>query len=93
MNLKEKHQIKNKNMKDQTPKIVEAIQFNPEEKEWPDGIRPWTMFQPRDMSWGFIDTAFGRSHVLAGDWICKTETGETILLRNHIYKKLNLQLA
>jgi hypothetical protein len=80
-------------MEEQKPKIVEAIQFNHEDKEWPEGVRPWTMFQPRDMSWGFIDTAFGKAHVLAGDWICKTENGDIILLRYHIYKKLNIQYA
>lgn len=68
------------------PEIVEAKQFNPEEKEWPKEVRPWNKIVPRDMSWGFIDTAFGRKNIQATDWIIKLETGETLLVTDKIYK-------
>lgn len=78
-------------MEGEKPKIIEAVQFNPDEKNWPKEVKPWDRIVPRDMSWGFVDTAFGRAHILAGDWICKVSTGDTILLRDRIYKKLNIQ--
>jgi len=74
-------------MNETKPKIVESIQFNPHER-WPDEVRPWDRIVPRDMSWGFIDTTFGRIHVQAGDWICKISTGQTILVKDVIYKSL-----
>lgn len=39
----------------------------------PEGMRLWpddNGMQPRDASWGYVDTAHGRVHVWHGDWIC-----------------------
>ena len=64
------------------PVIVEAIQFNPEQKPWPGMIKPWPKikdgmaYQPRDMSFGYIETLEGDHHVQAGDWIIKGVKGE-----------------
>ena len=73
------------------PEIVEAKQFKPEEKEWPKQVRPWNKIVPRDMSWGFVDTALGRMNIHAGDWIVKLATGQTLLVADKNYKSLNIQ--
>lgn len=70
------------------PEIVEATQFDPEQKEWPEMIKPWNKFQPRDMSWGFIETALGKMHVHAGDYVVKVSTGQTILVKEKIFNQL-----
>lgn len=90
MNTIERRQNK-KMEKTKTPEIVEATQFNPEEKEWPKQVRPWNKIVPRDMSWGFVDTALGRMHIQAGDWIVKLATGQTLLVADKNYKSLNIQ--
>lgn len=71
--------------------IIEAIQFKPDDKEWPRDVRPWNKTVPRDMSWGFVDTALGRMNIQAGDWIVKLSTGQTVLVADKNYKSLNLQ--
>lgn len=68
--------------------IVEAVQFDPEAKEWSPKIQAWTRFQPRDMSWGFVDTPLGRMHVHAGDWLVTVSTGDTILVKEKIFNQL-----
>ena len=73
------------------PEIVEAIQFDPEQKEWPEQVKPWDKRTPRDMSFGFVDTDFGRKHIQAGDWIIRVSTGKTMLVPDRIYKKVTLQ--
>lgn len=70
------------------PEIVEAIQFDPEQQKWPEHVRPWNKRIPRDMSYGFVDTDFGRKPIQAGDWIIKVSTGQLMLVPNRIYKKL-----
>lgn len=70
------------------PEIVDAVQFDPEQKEWPELVKPWTRFIPRDMSWGFVDTPMGRMHVHAGDWIVTTATGHAILVKEKIFNQL-----
>lgn len=72
------------------PEIVEAIQFDPEKKDWPKEVRAWNKIVPRDMSWGFVDTALGRINIQAGDWICKVSTGHILLLQDRVFKKLTL---
>jgi hypothetical protein len=60
------------------PVIVEAMQFNPGGCV-PDGMKLWpdeNGAQPRDMTFGYIDTLEGRMHVSAGDWIIKGIRGE-----------------
>ena len=42
-------------MTEESIEIVEAIQFDPEKKEWPEQVKPWDKRTPRDMSWGFVD--------------------------------------
>lgn len=78
-------------IKTKKPEIVEAIQFDPEKKEWPKQVRPWDKIIPRDMSWGFVDTALGRMHIQAGDWIVKLSTGQTVLVADKNYKSLITQ--
>lgn len=73
------------------PEIIEAIQFDPEKKEWPEIVKPWNKRVPRDMSYGFIDTDFGRKSIQAGDWIVKVSTGQTLLVQDRIYKQLSIQ--
>ena len=64
------------------PVVIEAVQFLPSNDhafDVPDGVHLWPDergFQPRDMSWGFIDTLEGRMHVMAGDWIITGIQGE-----------------
>jgi hypothetical protein len=78
-------------MTEEKIEIIEAIQFDPEEKQWPEQVKPWDKLTPRDMSWGFIETDFGRKHVQAGDWIIQVSTGQTLLVPDRIYKKLMLE--
>lgn len=68
--------------------IVDAEQFDPHSHPWPAGVVAWQMvgYQPRDMSWGFIDTAEGRAHVLFGDWIVREETGKAHLYSDAEFK-------
>lgn len=58
----------------QKPLFVEAVRFDPQAQPWPDGVIPWSRagYQPRDMSFGYIDTSLGKVHVMAGDWIITT---------------------
>jgi hypothetical protein len=61
------------------PIVIEAVQFDPTVEPWPACIKPWPDdqgFQPRDMTWGYIETLEGRMHVLAGDWIITGVKGE-----------------
>jgi hypothetical protein len=59
------------------PLVVRAVQFDPHLHPWPEGVIPWSNdgTQPRDMSWGYIDTPEGRGNVIAGDWIITAEDG------------------
>lgn len=70
------------------PEIVEAVQFDPDAKEWPPIVKPWSKFIPRDMSLGFVDTPLGRIHVHAGDYIVTVSTGDTILVKEKIFNQL-----
>lgn len=70
------------------PEIVDAVQFDPDAKEWPQIVKPWSKFIPRDMSWGFVDTPLGRIHVHAGDYIVTVSTGDTILVKEKIFNQL-----
>jgi hypothetical protein len=70
------------------PVIIEAIQFDPHQHPWPECIKPWDSepVQPRDMSWGYIETLEGRHHVIAGDWIITGVAGEKYPCKDHIFK-------
>lgn len=41
------------------PVVIEATQFDPTVKPWPEGVIAWAdrpdLPQPRDMSWGFVE--------------------------------------
>jgi hypothetical protein len=67
---------------------IEAFKFDPQ-GEWPDYIIPWDRkSQPRDMSWGYIETQEGKKHVLAGDWIIKNENGQLDIYKPSMFEKL-----
>ncbi len=62
--------------------VVEAVQFEAQNryKAWPICVRAWSDekgAQPRDMSWGYIDTLEGRKHVMNGDWIVTDDSGRS----------------
>ncbi len=54
----------------ETATAVDAMQFD-SQACWPACVHSWreANYQPRDMSWGFVQTAQGRKHVLHGDYI------------------------
>lgn len=63
------------------PVVIEAEQFLAHGKEtvpvrgmklWPDEQGR----QPRDATWGYVDTLEGRMHVQHGDWIIRGVKGE-----------------
>ena len=61
------------------PIVIEAEQFFPAKRHWPKCIHPWPDkkgLQPRDLSYGYIETLEGRMHVMAGDWIITGVNGE-----------------
>ena len=67
--------------------VIDAVQFDPHSSPWPDGIISWEkeVFQPRDMSWGYIQTLEGRMHVIAGDWIITGVAGERYPCKDVIF--------
>lgn len=65
---------------------VEAVQFFPMEI-WPEPVKKWTNYVPRDMSWGYVETERGRVHVLAGDWILKKENGQWDVCIPELFEK------
>lgn len=71
------------------PIIVEAIRFD-SSATWPDCVHSWKKEEPRprDMSWGYIETDEGRTHVLAGDWIIKGVTGRFTVCKPDIFDKI-----
>jgi hypothetical protein len=70
------------------PVIIEAIQFDPHQHPWPEGIKSWDgePVRPRDMSWGYIQTLEGRMHIIAGDWIITGVAGEKYPCKDSIFK-------
>jgi len=70
------------------PVVIEAEQFIPDQPI-PDGMKLWpdeNGVQPRDMSFGFIETLEGRMHVQAGDWIITGVKGEKYPCKPDIFK-------
>lgn len=57
--------------RDEAKQVKTREQFDPHKHPWPDGVIAWhdVGYQPRDMSWGFVQTSTGRVHVHTGDWI------------------------
>lgn len=74
----------------QKTEIIEAVQFNPLEQPWPTGIKPWSSagYQPRDCSWGYIQTPEGTKHVQNGDWLVTNEAGEKHLYQDWLFKEM-----
>lgn len=69
------------------PVVIEAEQFDPHKHPWPEGVTPWTGgAQPRDMSWGYIETLEGKMHVMAGDWIITGVKGERYPCKPDIFE-------
>lgn len=68
------------------PVVIEAVQFDPHQTPWPDGVIPWTTVQRRDMSWGYIQTLERKMSVLAGDWIITGVAGEKYPCKDDIFK-------
>jgi hypothetical protein len=70
------------------PVVIEAVQFNPHSQPWPEGVKPWSDedLQPRDMSWGYIETLEGRMHVTAGDWIITGVKNEKYPCKSDIFE-------
>lgn len=75
------------------PVVIEAVQFviDPETRKpklVPEGMHLWSDedAQPRDMSWGYIDTLEGRHHVLANDWIITGVKGEKYPCKPDIFE-------
>ncbi len=66
------------------PVVIEAEQFTIDPitrkpRSVPAGMHLWPDehgAQPRDMTWGYIDTLEGRHHVSANDWIITGVKGE-----------------
>ena len=70
------------------PIVIEAVQFDPHQHPWPDGVIAWPKDGPlpRDMSWGYIDTLEGKMHVIAGDWIITGVKGEIYPCKDDIFR-------
>lgn len=69
------------------PVIIEATRFDPHQMPWPDGVISWSgQPQPRDMSWGYIQTLEGKMHVMAGDWIITGIAGEKYPCKDSIFR-------
>lgn len=66
---------------------VEAVQFDPHGK-WPEVVKPWTEYVPRDMSFGYIEVMGGRLHIHAGDWIVKDDKGNYSQYNNDLFNKI-----
>lgn len=67
------------------PVIIEAVQFDPHRQPWPDGVIPWREVQPRDGSWGYIETLEGRMHVMGGEYIITGVAGEKYPCKEAIF--------
>jgi hypothetical protein len=71
------------------PIIIEAVQFDHTKFHWPEGVHAWPHpegYQPRDMSWGYIDTLEGVMGVMDGDWIITGVAGEKYPCKDAIFK-------
>ena len=69
------------------PLVIEAIQFDHKER-WPACVIPWSQagYQPRDGSWGYIQTLEGKMHVMHGDWIITGVQGEHYPCKDEIFR-------
>ena len=70
------------------PVVIEADQFIPN-VHVPEGMHLWLDekgMQPKDMTWGYVDTLEGRHHVMAYDWIITGVKGEKYPCKDDIFK-------
>jgi hypothetical protein len=67
--------------------IIEAVQFNPEQQPWPEGVVAWKGGPSHgDESYGYITTPTGREHVHAGDWIVRGESGTLHICKDVLFQ-------
>lgn len=73
--------------------IVNAIQFNPDDKPWPEGIIPWpsSLPRPRNGSWGYIGKI--RECVFNGDYIVYDQLGALPPVREDVFERKYCLLA
>lgn len=70
------------------PVVIEAVQFDPNVKPWPEGVASWQSIDPQleGMSSGFIETLEGRMLVNPGDWIIRGVKGEIYPCKPDIFE-------
>jgi len=72
------------------PVVIDAEQFRVDVlPHIPAGMKLWPDehgAQPRDMSYGYIDTLEGRMHVQHGDWIITEVKGEKYPCKPDIFE-------
>lgn len=74
-------------LKNEPSVIVKAVQFNPHERPWPDGVISWEgKPRPRDMSWGYIELPQKREHVFTGDYIVLDRLGKPYPVRSNLFE-------
>lgn len=69
------------------PVVVEAIQFDPEIKPWPEGVQElgghWSEPDPRKRRFNF--SGAGVSVIESGDWVVTNQTGERYVVRQEFF--------
>jgi hypothetical protein len=75
-------------LKSEPSVIVKAVQFNPHEHPWPDGVISWDgKPRPRDMSWGYVELPQKREHVFTGDYIVLDRLGNPYPVRSTLFEE------
>lgn len=69
--------------------VVRAVQFTLPRRPWPAGMKSWPKngYQPRDTSWGYVETPKGDAHVCVGDWIVIGATGIKCVLSDQQFRQ------
>lgn len=70
------------------PVVIDAVQFDPDQQPWPEGVKPWPQNRPSPMngSVGYIRTLEGDHHVTPGDWIITGVKGERYPCKPDIFE-------
>lgn len=78
-----------------SPAFVEAVQFNPDVKPWPDGVGlippHWTDREGKDpLRYNFLsgDMGSGGGRIVPGDWIVTNPTGERYIVRKKVFSSM-----
>jgi len=66
------------------PVVVDADQFNPDQKPWPDGV---VSDKEKSKTGFFIETLEGHGEVTPGDWIVTGVEGEKYSVKPDIFDK------